>query len=95
MSTDATKGAPAKPVAHPPSAQNDWFARNRGTAIRVRFTDGTALVGTLLAWDTYTIVVAVSGEAEPLLVQKHAVAYFARAADPPGAATRGDGGAGA
>ncbi len=78
MSTDATKGTPAKPVAHPPSAQNDWFARNRGTAIRVRFTDGTALVGTLLAWDTYTIVVAVSGEAEPLLVQKHAVAFVAR-----------------
>ncbi len=78
MSTDATKGTPAKPVAHSPSAQNDWFARNRGTAIRVRFTDGTALVGTLLAWDTYTIVVAVSGEADPLLVQKHAVAFFAR-----------------
>ncbi len=69
MSTDATKGTPAKPAAHPPSAQNDWFARNRGTA----------LVGTLLAWDTYTIVVAVSGEAEPVLVQKHAAAYFARA----------------
>jgi sRNA-binding regulator protein Hfq len=85
MSTDATKGTPAKPAAHPPSAQNDWFARNRGTTIRVRFTDGTALVGTLLAWDTYTIVVAVSGEAEPVLVQKHAVAYFAR----------GEGGAGA
>ncbi len=78
MSTDATKGTPAKPVAHSPSAQNDWFARNRSTAIRVRFTDGTELVGTLLAWDTYTIVVAVSGEAEPLLVQKHAVTYFAR-----------------
>ena len=95
MSTNATRGIPAKPVAHPPSAQNDWFARNRGTAIRVRFTDGTELVGTLLAWDTYTIVVAVSGEAEPLLVQKHAVAFFARAADLPGAATRSVGGAGA
>ncbi len=79
MSTDATKGTPAKSVAHPPNAQNDWFARNRGTAIRVRFTDGTEIVGILLAWETYTIVLAVSGEADPLLVQKHAVAYFARA----------------
>jgi len=95
MSIDATKGTPAKTVVHPPSAQNDWFARNRGTAIRVRFTDGAELVGILLAWDTYTIVLAVSGEADPLLVQKHAVAYFARATDLSGAATRGEGGAGA
>ncbi len=59
-------------------AQTEWFQRNKGLAIAVRLMDGTAVEGILLAWDTYTIVMQVSGHGEPMLVNKHAIALFWR-----------------
>ena len=80
--------APTTPAPPPPSLQTTWFARNRGRTVRVRFTDGSELTGALRGWDTYTVAVALPGEDEPVLVQKHAVAWFARVADPDLPSTR-------
>ena len=74
--------APTAPASPPPSLQTTWFVRHRGRTIRVRFADGSELTGVLCGWDTYTVAVALPGEDEPVLVQKHAVAWFARVADP-------------
>jgi len=68
-----------KPANAPPvGAQTAWFQRNKGLAIAVRLMDGTAVEGVLLAWDTYTIAMQVSGHIEPMLVNKHAIALFWR-----------------
>ena len=81
---EAAPKAPTAPTAlapPPPSLQTAWFARHRGRTIRVHFADGSELTGVLRSWDTYTVAVALPGEDEPVLVQKHAVAWFAHVAD--------------
>lgn len=57
--------------------QDAWLDARRGQAITVRLLDGKTLVGTLVAWDVYTLHLAVSGRDAPTLVYKHAVAYLA------------------
>ncbi len=68
-----------QPATAPPvGAQTAWFQRNKGLAIAVRLMDGTAVEGVLLAWDTYTIAMQVSGHGASMLVNKHAIALFWR-----------------
>ena len=68
-----------KPATAPPiSAQTEWFKRNKGMTIAVQLLDGTSVAGILLAWDTYTVVLQDSGQDEPMLVNKHAIALFRR-----------------
>jgi RNA chaperone Hfq len=46
--------------------------------ITVRLMDGTRVSGLLEGFDRYTVAVSVAGRAEPVLVNKHAVAVFMR-----------------
>lgn len=94
MNAEATKAAPkpgavpktptppTAPAASAPSLQTLWFARNRGKRVCVHFANGSALTGLLRGWDSYTVAVALPGDDEPVLIQKHAVAWFTRVADP-------------
>jgi sRNA-binding regulator protein Hfq len=76
----------APPVRRPwPDArvQGAWYERNRDHPVRLRLMDGSELDGVLVAADTYTLALRLPDRAEPVLVNKHAIAVLARLETPP------------
>ena len=88
-------GTPTTPPARRPwpdaRVQGAWYERNRDHPVRLRLMDGSELDGVLVAADTYTLALRLPDRAEPILVNKHAIAVLARLEDE--ATTRGPAGA--
>jgi sRNA-binding regulator protein Hfq len=86
----APTGAPDTPVPAAPAAraakrpwpdarvQGAWYERNRDRPVRLRLLDGSELDGVLVGADTYTLALRLPDRAEPVLVNKHAVAVLVR-----------------
>ena len=94
-SDQSAAGTPTTPPARRPwpdaRVQGAWYERNRDHPVRLRLMDGSELDGVLVAADTYTLALRPPGRAEPILVNKHAIAVLARLEDE--ATTRGPAGA--
>ena len=75
-------GTPAAPPARrswpDTRVQGAWYERNRDHPVHLRLMDGSELDGVLVAADTYTLALRLPDRAEPILVNKHAVAVLAR-----------------
>jgi sRNA-binding regulator protein Hfq len=86
----APTGAPDTPVPAAPAAraakrpwpdarvQGAWYERNRDRPVRLRLLDGSELDGVLVGADTYTLALRLPDRAEPVLVNKHAIAVLER-----------------
>ena len=56
-------------------AETTWLHAARGKVVRVRLLEGKKLVGQLLAFDAYTLVLQGAAPV-PLLVYKHSIEYL-------------------